>query len=586
MSRLILFCTSWYLLLLVACQHAGTNKVIDQINAALDQEVRHSDVEKTDAALESLPVRHQKDQSIVAVIQDIRQAQQAADTHTEVTSHTESIFQQADSLADQIGHSGLSAWVSAQIGYYYYRLAQLEQALPYFSKSTRYMETAQYTGLIDPADCLVKNAYFFGTIGDHDKSIDYLSRALLFVDRTTRRYAAIEFALGGEYLKLQHDQQAEEHFVNSKNSAKNRYPIRYAKALGELALLAMNAGDLDKAEQYLLEDIQLSEKHCDARNTMFARIRLAKLYIEKGNWEAAKPLLHLAEAYVRPRANLIGFDHEITLLQLSLAEQSNDQNAQLALHRHLQSRGKVLERTDGEKVVLHVNLILQGERAEKDILLREAQLQQSKMKGIALLGICMLLVLIAIFLRRSKKQALQLQQAHLEQTLTKFQLEKIKSENKYTQAQQTIQSYRMFLEERNATIDELKAMVSRLKKSSSTESKNQRQKLEQLMEEHLMTEENWYRFKTTFIMGHAEFYTTVTEALPNITESQLRIALLQKLGLTNSGMATLLGVGQESIKKAKQRLRKKYGASYDQLFDDTDTLDRAPTTASIDSDAS
>ncbi|WP_293300685.1 hypothetical protein [Pedobacter sp. UBA4863] len=44
----------------------------------------------------------------------------------------------------------------------------------------------------------------------------------------------------------------------------------------------------------------------------------------------------------------------------------------------------------------------------------------------------------------------------------------------------------------------------------------------------------------------------------DLTESNLRIVLLQKIGLNNAETANLLGITTEAVKKAKQRMRKKY----------------------------
>ena len=70
----------------------------------------------------------------------------------------------------------------------------------------------------------------------------------------------------------------------------------------------MNEKDLMKAEHMLLEDIQLSEMHGDQRNAMFARIRLAKIYIDREEWEEATLLLDRAQAYAAMRTNLTGFE--------------------------------------------------------------------------------------------------------------------------------------------------------------------------------------------------------------------------------------------------------------------------------------
>src|SRR5690606_39759809 len=82
--------------------------------------------------------------------------------------------------------------------------------------STRVLE------LIDPVDCFLTNAYFFGNIGEHTQAVAYLTEALGFVDTTGTAYASIQFALRAESCSLGDAKQAEEYFILSKNSAKQR----------------------------------------------------------------------------------------------------------------------------------------------------------------------------------------------------------------------------------------------------------------------------------------------------------------------------------------------------------------------------
>ena len=80
-----------------------------------------------------------------------------------------------------------------------------------------------------------------------------------------------------------------------------------------------------------------------------------------------------------------------------------------------------------------------------------------------------------------------------------------------------------------------------------------------------MTEENWLLFKHAFIAEQQEFYNKIIQTLPGLTESNLRIILLQSLGLNNHEAANLLGVTSGAVKKSKQRLRKKYGDLYENI---------------------
>ena len=54
---------------------------------------------------------------------------------------------------------------------------------------------------------------------------------------------------------------------------------------------------------------------------------------------------------------------------------------------------------------------------------------------------------------------------------------------------------------------------------------------------------------------------------PELTVSNIRILMLQKLNFSNNETAELLGVTTDAIKKSKQRLKKKLGTKSNLLFD-------------------
>ena len=82
-----------------------------------------------------------------------------------------------------------------------------------------------------------------------------------------------------------------------------------------------------------------------------------------------------------------------------------------------------------------------------------------------------------------------------------------------------------------------------------------------------MTDENWNNFKNVFNYEQKEFVKHLNQHFPSLTESNLRIIYLLKLELNNVEIAQLLGITTDAVKKAKQRLRKKY-ENYDYIFHD------------------
>ncbi|WP_166333550.1 tetratricopeptide repeat protein [Sphingobacterium chungjuense] len=556
----------------IACTNPISKDFVQQVNATLVHERNDTDATRSASSLVNLRGGNDQEKRMLQVIQMIRQAQHDAANDTQTQQETEWLLKRADSLSLQVGYPSLSVWVKSQIGYYYYRLTQLEQALPYFLQASKYIAIPNFQLEIDPVDCLIKNAYYFGNIGDHQLAIDHLEQALLSENIGTKDTAILHYGLGYEYLFLEDTTRAKEYFLAAKAGAQYRDPIRYAKTLGELALIEMSVHNMAEAERLLLNDIKLSEEHHEGRNAMFAQIRLSRLYMDTQRWEEVRVQLDKAENFVVEKDNLLGFQQEIILLKLQLYQHFKEEKLQLSLYQKLREVEEQLKHTDGSEAVKNVKMTLLREQADWNRLVNESKLQKSNLIGIALLMICTLLIILAVSLRISKLRSLRLQHAVFEHKIATIELAKYKSDSRYEQVQHTIQSYRQFIEERNAAIDHLKEEVSKLEIATTNTDVAQREKLEDLLSEHLMSEDNWYRFKRVFVSEYREFYDHVIQQLNGITESQLRIVLLQKIGVSNHEMANLLGVGQESIRKAKQRLRKKYGSHYEDCFDGSTNL--------------
>ena len=137
-------------------------------------------------------------------------------------------------------------------------------------------------------------------------------------------------------------------------------------------------------------------------------------------------------------------------------------------------------------------------------------------------------------------------------------VDKISSENKLHASQKTIQSYTEYLTEKNKQIQVLEFEIKNLK-DVSPDFAEKKSELENILQTHLMTQENWEKCKLAYRKEYSEDYQKIMELYPDLTDSNLRIVILSRLGFTNNEMTRILGVTIEGIKKAKQRLRKKYG---------------------------
>lgn len=506
----------------------------------------------------------QQMRSIQPIILKIVRAEQIAAEQDKRNTKSEQLFEEAYLLAEKTEQPALLIWAGTRIGFYYYTYSQPTKALPYFLAASKLLDQKTKPKLLEATDVLLKNSYYFGNIGDISKAIHYLEMALDITPVIDQEYATVLYSLGAHYLLQNKYSTAAQYFLAARNAASHTgNKIRYAKALGELGHIAFRINRLESAEKLFLKDIEVSKIVGDLRNTMYAQIKLSKIYIRQGQFDSAKNLLTEAERYAISKDYLKGFEQDIAFLRLNIAQQENDTVAELNLYRHLQKLEQYIAKTDGKSVTNRINIEVQKERIKWKLENQQVQLEKARLIKTALLLISFLLLIVVILIFILNRRKLKLQASDFEKKMMGFQLEKVVSEKKLHDTHNTLDSYRTYLEEKNNQIEKLESEILKIKNRKESQLRNQQGELEHLLESHLMTEDSWLKFKATFRAERRALFDALIQDFPGITESQLRIVLLQNLGLNKVEIANMLGVTVDAVKKSKQRLRKKYGENAD-----------------------
>lgn len=469
---------------------------------------------------------------------------------------SEALFKEAI-LKSLENNTELTIWTNTQYGFYLYTNSLYKDALPHFLTASRLIDKSVANLTIQPTDVLKKNAYYFGSIEDYKTEANYLKKALKITAETSSDYAAILNNIGRNYANTGNNEEAKKYYNETLRISKiNNDEIRYAKALGDLASLFDKNKKWEKAEEYLLQDIAISKEHNGERNTMFAQIQLGNLYYKKNKYEKALEVLKPAEDYAKSKSNLKGFEEQIAKLKLAIAIQQNDDKTELQQRRKLDTLSLYVSQTEGEQVINKINLetekeniklqlVAEKQKAEKQLLIRQIELTLS----LVLLTITILLLIVY---RRKVKQ----QQVDFDQKILSFEIDKIDFESQLDKSNNSLTDYKTFLIEKNNQIKNLEEEI--FKKNSSNEANVQKENYKKVLLSHLLTEDNWQLFKNEFIKEQKEFYENTIKKYPTLTESNLRLIILVKMGLTNLNIANLLGVTIEAVKKAKQRIKKKH----------------------------
>ena len=506
-------------------------------------------------------------ESELRAIYDILIAKKEISLNDKISPACLSHIENALKLIPRINSQGLLIWLNAEIGWIYYSYNYYEKAFEYFLATSNIIESSSYINEQLIQDAYIYLSYFNFTIKDYAKSISYSNKALTIIDKSTSNYRSLLNNIGNNYYELNNIDEAKNYFESALNySNKANDTLRYAKVLGDLAKIHIKTKDYKKAEEMLLKDIFLSKQINAERNTMFAQLRLATLYMDKKEFQKAKNLLIEGRNYAKTKEYLQHFDYDYSKHLIEISYREGDQFKELYYRRYLDSLEVILNQKDGNHVVDKINWKSEKEsilkRIENDeLILKKTNLLKWSFVFITVLLLLLLILLIKFSRRKIKMTKVEFEHALLEHEIAMISSEKILEENNHS-----LKSYQTFLKAKQQQIENLKVQLGNLELLNNDQINAQKEGIESLLNSHLMTPEKWSLFKKTFRNEQTQYYNSLLIRYPDLSESNLRIILLQKLGLNNAEIAKILGITVDAVKKSKQRLIKKYNIKFEELL--------------------
>lgn len=470
--------------------------------------------------------------------------------------------------AKKTKHTGLEIWTQLNYTAYLYYFRDVTAALPVFMSAINDINRTTPQKMIFPGESFKKIGFFMGTIGDNAEAINYLEKALQYTKPNTTEYASILDNTGQYYFHAGDNKNAAQYFGKASQMAMQiKDYVRYGKALGNMALIHQKNGDYKTAIRLVEEDIKYSELYKSDQNTMYALTLLGRLFLENGNVAEAQKALDKAETIAISKSYFQASEQDIVRLKLDIFKKLNKPAEELIARRRLAELEDSLKKTDGDLPLRKANWMVQKTKYVQEIEKTNAQyVQQATLKTFYAI-IAGLAIALAVLLYMNTQRRLKNRQDSYDKMVMSFELEKLKFEQKLSKAHEDIHAQIDFLKEKNQQIKQLHTEIERIKASPSFYIEEEKGKLHELLESHLITEENWTNFKREFKREYPHWYQELLTGFPELTESNLRIVLLIKLGFNNNEISDLLGITADAVKKSKQRMKKKLGEKSEVLFD-------------------
>jgi tetratricopeptide (TPR) repeat protein len=166
--------------------------------------------------------------------------------------------------------------------------------------------------------------------------------------------------------------------------------------------------------------------------------------------------------------------------------------------------------------------------------------EQLVLRNMTILGIVVLFLINRKMLKTKMK-------------MEKIQQEKVLMEREAASARDQLTMFTENVIEKTNLIEKLEMEVKGREVSSE-----QHLILSQLTQQTILTEQDWYTFRSLFEKIYPGFFVTLKDKFPDITLAEQRMAALTRLHLTTKQIASMLGISIDSVHKSRQRLRQRF----------------------------
>jgi hypothetical protein len=396
------------------------------------------------------------------------------------------------------------------LGEVLYKMQEYEQAIQYIQQSIN-LPTNQKK---QPVSWLNTIGLAYQRLSKYDTAAFWYNKSMAsaMANHDTIWQAIIKGNMGSLYFEQKEDDKALPLLWADYNTTVNNEINNAGNTLHRIALIYLRQNKMDSAFLLAKESFRIVST-CKPANQWFIRnayFTLSEVFKKKGNIDSA---FYYANIYHRLNDSL---------------------NQAVARNR----ADVVQTKLDFEKTSNNINILLREKQSEKN------------RRNLLLAGIALLLV-AGWFYFRWQKQSHQSEQLQL-----MYQKEKAEVEMKNAQEQLLV--FTSHIIENNELIEKLQQQLQLQNMEIN----------EDLLNQSILTENDWLRFKDMFDKANPGFINQLKLIAPDISAAEIRFAALTRLNLGNKHMASMLGIGTDAVRKTKSRLRQRLQLSVETELED------------------
>lgn len=387
---------------------------------------------------------------------------------------------------------------------------------------------------------------------DYRKSLEYYQQALpVYAQIGTTPYDVYN-NMGTIYSKLKATDSAFFYYRLAYRGAieKGRLDLQ-ANAAGGMGELYGQIGEFDSSVVYFRQAQTIFEKFGYPYGIILCKLGIADSYLELGKPDSAAPYVEesLSMLDLVNSAEISKQCYELAFLLKK--EQGQFEEALIMNERYLQINDSISGETVKKSIAeMEIKYQTHIKKLENEGLKEHIELQNQRQRYervlFGLAGVILLSgITVLAFIFRNQKRKLRIRS---------LESERVRLQNEILTTK--LNAAKEAIIQKNATLESLQQSVF--------QQPLDHEELSKRLLERINDSKEWAAFMIEFNLLYPSFYERLQELTSvALTKSELRMAALIRLNLTNKEISDLLNVSLEAVKKAKYRLAKKLKASDD-----------------------
>ena len=316
---------------------------------------------------------------------------------------------------------------------------------------------------------------------------------------------------------------------------------------GNIGELLYRKKQYREALPYLNRDVEISIATQQTASAAKASLTIARVYIALKATDSANTILQQARPLIfATNENKVYADYYLNLYHIFKTR--DERKAILFVdsfhyYQDLASREMDIAAAD------RIKSKLETEKFQANIKLLESESRWHRTERKSMIVIFVLLVLICWLIIRRIRQ----DRKHAKRELGNARL--------------LLDTYTSSLKQKSRLLEETRLELEKLSHPVTGDNPGKNEEiLQKLQQTTILTEDNWRDFKNMFSQIHTQFFSHLEKHFPSLTNAEIRLLALSKIGLSTNEKASALGISPDSVRKTKLRLYKKLGITEEEIF--------------------